>query len=169
MPTSITEPARRLATGERGFTLLEVLVIVVIIAVLATAVGVKIAPDSRQLLREEAVRLAALIGHARDEAITTGGALAWQSTAEGYRFAQRAPDRSWQPITRDDSLRPRALPAGMSLAAIELPARTANAEPVIVLAPTGINDPFRITLAFGDHRLRVSSDGAHAPVVEDVR
>lgn len=153
----------------RGFTLLEVLVIIVIIAVLATAVSVKISPDSRQLLREEAVRLAALLGHARDEAITTGGALAWQSTADGYRFVQRAPDRTWQPITRDTALRPRSLPTGMSLVAIELPARNANAEPVIVLAPTGIHDPFRITLAFGDHRFSVSSDGMHAPLVEDAR
>lgn len=143
--------------------------IVVIIAVLATAVGVKIAPDSRQLLRDEAVRLAALLGHARDEAIATGGALAWQSTAEGYRFVQRGPDRSWQPIVRDASLRPRSLPTGMSLAAIELPARSAKADPIIVLAPTGIHDPFRITLAFGDHRFRVSSDGVHAPLVEDGR
>jgi hypothetical protein len=36
-----------------------------------------------------------------------------------------------------------------------------------MLSPTGIHDPFRITLALGNLRVRVSSDGANAPIVED--
>jgi general secretion pathway protein H len=172
MPISTTSRAARLArvaANASGFTLLEVLVVVVIIAVLAAAVSIKLSPDARQTLREEALRLAALLGHARDEAIATGGALAWQSTTDGYRFVERARDRTWQPLTRDPALRPRSLPIGISLAAIELPARGANAQAVIVLSPTGVHDPFRITLALGNHRVRVSSDGTTAPVVEDAQ
>jgi len=37
-----------------------------------------------------------------------------------------------------------------------------------VLAPTGLSEPFRITLALGPHRVRVSSDGVNAPVIEDL-
>jgi hypothetical protein len=55
----------------------------------------------------------------------------------------------------------------VSLAAIETAARADGPAPVIVLAPTGLTEPFRITLALGAHRVRVSSDGVNAPVVED--
>ncbi len=165
MSTSTTEHAPwRSARG--GFTLVEVLVVVVIIAVLVSLVAVKLTPDARQSLREEALRLAALLAHARDEAIVTGAPLAWQHTGHGYRFLQRAADRSWAAVDRDPSLRARELPAGVDFAAIETSAPPTGARALIVLAPTGLSEPFRITLALGEHRVRVSSDGASAAVVE---
>jgi general secretion pathway protein H len=165
MRTSITERPKRRPAAD-GFTLVEALVVVVIIAVLVSAVSVKLAPDTRAALRAEALRLAALLQHARDEAIATGTPLAWQRTEGGYRFLQRGPDRAWAPIDRDPSLRPRDLPAGVGFAAIETSAPLTGAPPVIVLAPTGVNEPFRMTLALGEHRVRVSSDGANGAVVE---
>jgi general secretion pathway protein H len=163
MRTSTTERA----PPARGFTLIEVLVVVVIIAVLVSLVAVKLAPDARQSLRDEALRLAALLGHARDEAIVTGAPLAWQGSDAGYRFLRRGPDRTWQPLDGDPGLRARSLPAGVSLVAIETPATANRGDPTIVLSPTGVADPFRITLAAGEHRLRVASDGVAAPSVEE--
>jgi len=165
MATSITDRVQRRSARD-GFTLVEVLVVVVIIAALVSLVAVKLAPDARQSLREEALRLAALLAHARDEAIATGAPLAWQRTERGYRFVQRAPDRTWAAIDRDPSLRARDLPPGVGFAAIETSAPLTGERPVIVLAPTGLSEPFRITLALGEHRVRVSSDGATAAVVE---
>ena len=150
-----------------GFTLIEVLVVVAIIALVAALVTVKISPDARQSLREEGLRLAALLAHARDEAIVTGAPLAWQRTDEGYRFMQRGADRTWQPVDRDASLRARSLPIGVSLAAVETSAPPTGAYPVIVLSPTGVNEPFRITLALGELRVQVSSNGTAAAMVED--
>jgi general secretion pathway protein H len=151
-----------------GFTLLELLVVLIILAAMVSLVGVNLAPDARQVLREEASRLALLLGHARDEAITTGVALAWQGTDDGYRFVRRAVDRTWQRVDADDALRARTLPAGVSLARIDVTTQMPGRAPVIVLPPNGIIEPFRITLASGEHRVSVRSDGFGAPVLEDV-
>ena len=163
MRTSITETPPR--TG--GFTLIEVLVVLVVIAVLVSLAAVQLSPDARQGLREEATRLAALLAHAREEAIATGAPLAWQGTEAGYRFLQRGTERTWQPMHDDASLRARNLPAGVSVAAIETPGTANGGNPLIVLSTTGIADPFRITLALGEHRVRVASDGVAAPSVEE--
>jgi general secretion pathway protein H len=162
MRTSTTEPA----PAARGFTLVEVLVVVLIVAVLVSLVAVRLASGARQTLQEEAQRLAALLAHARDEAIVTGAPLAWQGADAGYRFLQRGPDRTWQPVAGDASLRARSLPPGVRLVAIETPATAGRGAPTIVLAPTGVAEPFRITLASGEQRARVASDGVAAPSVE---
>jgi general secretion pathway protein H len=159
---SISEPLPR--TG--GFTLIEVLVVVTIIALLVSLVAVKLAPDARQSLGDEGAQLAALLTHARHEAIATGAPLAWQRTEAGYQFLQRGPDRKWQPIADDASLRARTLPTGVSFASIETPATASRGSQTVILLPTGIADPFRITLMLGEHRVRVTSDGATAPSLE---
>jgi general secretion pathway protein H len=135
---------------------------------LASLVAVNLAPDARQALREEGVRLAALLAHARDEAITTGAPIAWQRTDAGYRFLTRASDRTWHPVDADPSLRARVLPSGISLAGVETATTAASSkDPLIILSPMGVADSFRITLAFGEHSVRVASDGVGAPLVED--
>jgi general secretion pathway protein H len=159
--------ARIIARRNSGFTLLEVLVVVVILAVLVSLVTVRIAPDARQSLREEATRLAAVLGHAHDEAIVTGAAFAWQPDANGYRFVRRDPDRVWRTVDGDAALRARTFTTGVQLAAVETPEHTTNATPAIVISPAGASGPFRITLALDEHRVRVSSDGNGRPVVED--
>ena len=162
MRMSISEPLPR--TG--GFTLIEVLVVVTIIALLVSLVAVKLAPDARQSLGDEGAQLAALLTHARHEAIATGAPLAWQRTEAGYQFLQRGPDRKWQPIADDASLRARTLPTGVSFASIETPTTASRGSQTVILLPTGIADPFRITLMLGEHRVRVTSDGATAPSLE---
>src|SRR5262245_39239859 len=158
--TETTEPLR----STRGFTLIEVLVVVTIVALLVSLVAVKLAPDARQSIADEGAQLAALLLHARQESIATGAPLAWQRTETGYQFLQRGPDRKWQPIAGDVSLRARTLPTGVSVASVETPATRGNQ--TVILLPTGTDDPFRITLTLGEHRARVMSDGVAAPSVE---
>jgi general secretion pathway protein H len=143
--------------------------VVVILVVLVSLVTVRIAPDSPQSLREEATRLAAVLGHAHNEAIVTGAAFAWQPNANGYRFVRRDPDRVWRAVDGDATLRAHTFLTGVQLAAVETPGRTTNAAPAIVILPAGASGPFRITLSHDEHRMRVSSDGRGRPIVEDAQ
>lgn len=165
-------PATRTARTPRpigGFTLLEALLVLVIVAALVSLVSARVAPDARRGLREEATRLAAVLGHARDEAAVTGAPLAWQPGPNGYRFVRRDPDRVWRTVEGNAALRARTFPVGVALAEVETTERTTNATPAIVISPAGASGPFRITLALDAHRVRVSSDGTGPPVVEDER
>lgn len=161
--------ARRSVRRFRGFTLLEALAVVLVIAALVSLAMARVAPDARQSLRAEATRLAVVLGHARDEAVATGAPLAWQPYPNGYRFIRRGPDRVWRTVEGNPSLRAHAFPVGVALHAIETPERTTNATPAIVISSNGASGPFRITLALDEHRVRVSSDGTGWPVVEDER
>jgi general secretion pathway protein H len=162
MRTFISEALPR----TRGFTLVEVLVVVTIIALLVSLVAVQLAPGAQQSVADEGARLAALLRHARDEAIATGVPLAWQRTEGGYQFLQRGPDRKWQPMDSDASLRARPLPTGVSVASIETPSKASRENQTVIFLPTGIADPFRITLMLGEHRVHVASDGVTVPSIE---
>ena len=163
MRTSITDPLPR--TG--GFTLIEVLVVVTIIAVLVSLVAVKLAPDARQSLADEGAQLVALLTHARHEAIATGAPLAWQRTEAGYRFLQRGPDRKWQPIDRDASLRARALPTGVTVASIETPNKAGGGNQTVI-SPSDRASPIRFASrsCSGSTACRSASDGVAAPSIQ---
>lgn len=62
-------------TSNKGFTLIEIIVVVAIIAVMVSAIGFSMSNDSDRIARWEAKHFRALVGEARDEAIFTGQSL----------------------------------------------------------------------------------------------
>ena len=101
----------------RGFTLIEMLVVIAILGILSTFVALSTAPDPRRGAAAEAERLALLLEAAVQEAQWGGRAIAWSADAKGYRFLQAESDRRWQPITDDELFRPRALAEGTGVSA----------------------------------------------------
>ncbi|MDO9217611.1 MAG: GspH/FimT family pseudopilin, partial [Lacisediminimonas sp.] len=67
----------------RGFTLLELLVVLVIAGIAMGFVAFNAMPDQRQQLHNEAQRIALLMQLARDEAIVRNRPVAFESDAEG--------------------------------------------------------------------------------------
>ena len=102
---------------QSGFTLFEILVVVLIIGIIAgTAVlSVGVLRDDRQV-RREADRAAALLSILQDEAMLQGREFGIEFTRTGYRFVEYDPfgDR-WAEIPLDDLLRARQLPDSMEI------------------------------------------------------
>lgn len=86
-----TEPAR-----PNGFSLVEMLVVLLVMGLLATVAVMTIPGDERRL-RDEAERFAARTLAARDEAIVGAAPVSLVVGAAGYYFERRVEGR-WQPI-----------------------------------------------------------------------
>lgn len=164
----------------RGFTLLELLVVVLIIGILAGFAVLSVGDGGRgQRLEQEARRLAALIELASEEAVLRAQEFGLSVTAQNYRFLVLEGD-DWQPPADDEVLRARPLPEGVALElvlegrAVELEQVDAAPAPQILLLSSGELTPFELRLRADEgrdhYRLSGHPDGrvelaydAHAP------
>ncbi|WP_295953697.1 prepilin-type N-terminal cleavage/methylation domain-containing protein [Rhodoferax sp.] len=85
MPTSAVGSSP-LKARQKGFTLLELLVVVAIIAIASAGVAFALRDNSQTLLERDAARLAALFESARAQSRATGVPVRWRLTPEGFAF-----------------------------------------------------------------------------------
>jgi general secretion pathway protein H len=102
---------------ENGFTLLELLVVVVIVAILFTYTTLAIRSDSpADIIKKEAHRMERLIQLALEESILRGEEYGIEIFLDGYRFLRYDPQKdNWLPLSDDQLLRERELPMDMEL------------------------------------------------------
>ena len=74
------------ASRSRGFTLLELLVVISIVALATAGVSMAVRDSSQTQLEREAQRLAALLESARAQSRASGMAVRWRTTADGFQF-----------------------------------------------------------------------------------
>ena len=149
----------------KGFTLVELMVVMVIIGITLGLVSLNAIPSPQQHLQNEAQRLALLLQLARDEAIVRNRLVAFEADGERYRFLVRNETR-WDPVVGDDLLRERAFTNAPVVLLID-PAGTVPGAPLrITFGREPVDKPFLLTLASGDAHVAIRADGIGHFVVE---
>lgn len=149
---ALAEPSAMPRIGHRGFTLVEILVVVAIMALLAGFAMLAVrGRDAQALVDEEAARLQTLLTLAREEAVFRYRTIGVWLHAGGYRFLDYR-DGTWL-SAEDDLMRPRELREGVGVRLyldgrpvvldVEMPE---NLLPQIVVYPDGVGIPFEIVV-----------------------
>ncbi len=165
MPTSATGTSssprrgRTAAVRASGFTLLEVLVVVVIIGIIASMamVSTRVLGGDHEM-DQETKRFVAVLSQAREDAMLEGRDVGLRVDARGYDFLRYDGRREqWQLETEDAMLRARSLPEGLEaglwlesrqvkLAARVAPTERTPPQPQVVLMASGDMVPFELRL-----------------------
>ena len=144
MPTSATGRAE--VTRERGFTLVELLIVLTILGLLSAAVVVAM-PDPRGSLVSEAERFAARAHAAQERAIMDARTMSIRVTSAGYGFDRRR-DGEWEPL----EARPFVTEQWREGTAARVGEGNVTR---IVFDSTGLTDPVRLMLVREEEQVAV--------------
>ncbi len=154
------------STTERGFTLLELLVVVFIIGLMSGVVVLAIGDGGRgESLKQEAHRLVAVLELAGQEAVMRGDLVGAGFSEDGYHFLVLDNDK-WAPFEPDAAFRAHRLPEGarfslsLSDQGVPLQASGEADEPQLLFLPSGETEPFQLTLHLpeSDHAFLIIGD-----------
>ena len=173
-------PAAGRCSGQDGFTLVELLVVLLVMSLVTGLAALAIPHGRSDALQREGDRLAALLDAARDRAAAEGVPLAWAPSHNGYTFVQPGP-QGWTPVNAPplaahrwawdgaDAAPPPAGPppaTGPTIHAdgITIVARGGVGAPGaapgwLVFGAEPVSPPMEVTLRAADSQVTVSSDG----------
>jgi type II secretion system protein H len=146
-------PARSVRDGGAGFTLIEVMVVVVIIAVLSSMLVISAMPNEAALAHKEARRLAVLLELASAEARASGQSIAWSPERDGYSFWQRSDDGDWARFPDSSVYRRRSFGGQTELREVLVDDRVLPEGDRINLAPYGTRSLIAATITGGNARI----------------
>ena len=156
-----------------GFTLLELMVVIVLAGILISLVTINITPDPRQQLQREAQRVGQLMGLAADESRIRQQPIVWEADLHGYRFVTESGGER-RLLTGDDMLRERVWETPLTRLAVldnggPQPAQVLlgpGAPPArVAIAREWIQPRWRLELTNEDGSVRIDFDEAGRAVL----
>jgi general secretion pathway protein H len=138
----------------RGFTLLEIMVVMAIVALATASVTLALRDDSGTRLEREAMRLSALVESARAQSRTSGLPVVWRIRPDGFEFiGLPRPQEGVRPAGVTDGPQ-RWLHEGTTAQVVTPPGATG-----LVLGPEPLIPAQRVAIVLGERRLVIGTDG----------
>jgi type II secretion system protein H len=144
-----------------GFTLAEILVVLIVIGIAAGLAYAQLDRDPRQALEREGRRFAGALEHAALLAQWKNQTLGVSASGGAYRFWRRVSDgdgERWLALSDDAVLLPRTLPSPLIAAPQAYAGQPVPGEAVLPLVPSGRNEPYVIALASSEWQLLLTAD-----------
>ena len=158
-PVAGTKP---FAATSSGFTLIEILVVVALLAIVGAVASLALVPDERGVLEREARRFAGALEYAALRAQlrheTLGVLATTGDQGSQWRFLVRAADGRWQPLAGDEALDAHALPPSVAVRPLAYAGRELPADAIVPLRASGRNEPYAFALRSAAFDASVSAD-----------
>jgi general secretion pathway protein H len=156
---SLLSQGRPIASRSVGFTLIEILVVLLILAIAAGAAIATVGPDERGTVRREAQRFGGALEYAAQRAQVRNETLGVNAAGGALRFWRRNADgATWTLVRDDDVLAARALPEQVRAGAVSYAGRRLAVGTIVPLRPSGRNEPSTFTLVAGATEVFVALD-----------
>lgn len=136
-------PVRR---APRGFTLLEVLVVLLVIGLASALLYPRLDPSPARALQRDAERLSTALESAARLAQWRGATLGVSLEATGYHVWERDEANSRWVIASDEATAPGAFDPRTRLSSVRIGGMPAVPGTMIVLRPSGRNEPVLVEL-----------------------
>ena len=145
---------------EGGFTLIEIIVVVAIIAVMVAFVGVSMGGDGDRMANLEAKRFQAIVNEVRDEAILSGESFILMIDERSHSYQFEGARGQKNPNASEGLLRLRQLEAGVELQwdVFERIDEDDDIKPRVLITPLGEITPFSTSFLGEDNTYLVFID-----------
>ncbi|WP_139379403.1 prepilin-type N-terminal cleavage/methylation domain-containing protein [Zoogloea sp. LCSB751] len=157
--TLVAPPREHPRRGHAGFTLIEVMVVLVIMGVMSTGISLGLdslrGRDADQALK----RLRLVLEATADRAAVRGRPIVIEFLPDGYRFSALDPDDNWRPLNDPPVFTEKTLPGGLYWSGLRIDGQPEAATPRLQFGTQAPEYELRIATPGGEARLIGKANG----------